>query len=75
MIYNAAKAKGYNMEVGSNTRKFEDDDMISDYAKEAVYALRECGAVNGMDAENFAPYGTATRAQVAKIVYYILETM
>ena len=75
MIYNAAKANGYNMEADSSTKVFEDDDQIADYAKEAVYALRECGAVNGMDAENFAPYGTATRAQVAKIVYYILETM
>lgn len=75
MIYNAAKAKGYNLEADNGTRKFKDDDSISDYAKEAVYALRNAGVVSGMTADEFVPYGTATRAQVAKIVYYILETL
>lgn len=75
MIYNAAKANGYRFDDTSAARKFEDDGAIADYAKEAVYALREAGAVNGMDSANFAPYGTATRAQVAKIIYYIVETM
>lgn len=75
MIYNAAVAAGYRIEAEATTRAFEDDNSIADYAKEAVYALKECGAVNGMDPLNFAPYGTATRAQVAKIIYYIVETM
>ena len=75
MIYNAAKAKGYALESENTTKKFADDDRIADYAKEAVYALREAGVVNGMTGEEFAPFGTATRAQAAKIIYYILETL
>ena len=70
MIYNAAKAYGVVFDAESDT--FADDAKIADYAKEAVYALKNKGAVSGMDEFNFAPGETATRAQVAKIIHYLL---
>ena len=50
---------------------FEDDSEISDYAKEAVYMLYDADIINGMGAEIFAPKEALTRAQAAKIIYYI----
>ena len=50
---------------------FEDDSEISDYAKEAVYMLYDADTINGMGAEIFAPKEALTRAQAAKIIYYI----
>lgn len=70
MIYRAAKAKGINVETASTG--FADEAQISEYAKEAVGALSAKGIVNGIDNYTFAPLESATRAQVAKIVYRVL---
>lgn len=51
--------------------KFDDDYSISDYAKKAVYALYEAEVISGMTASEFAPKQSLTRAQAAKIIYYI----
>lgn len=69
MIYRAA-----GLSAAEDNEKFSDDNEISDYAKEAVYALRENGAVSGVNDDEFAPHLTATRAQAAKIIYRILES-
>lgn len=56
------------------TLKFEDDDEISDYAKQSVYYMVKMGIINGVDSTHFAPknttdqeeamgYATATREQ------------
>lgn len=55
------------------TELFSDDSLISDYAKEAVYCLKELNIVNGMENGEFAPLATATRAQCAKILYSVLK--
>ncbi len=52
---------------------FADDSEISDYAKEAVYALKSLGILNGVGNNKFAPQGTATRAMAAKVIYEMLE--
>ncbi len=52
---------------------FADDSEISDYAKEAVYALKDLGILNGVGDNKFAPQGTATRAMAAKVIYGMLE--
>ena len=55
------------------TELFSDDSLVSDYAKEAVYCLKELNIVNGMENGEFAPLATATRAQCAKILYSVLK--
>ena len=52
---------------------FADDGEIKDYAKEAVYCMRDKGIINGMENNNFNPLGTATRAQCAKMLYSALN--
>lgn len=74
MIYNAAKSAGYTFNTAEGN-KFSDNSKIANYAKEAVYALRNAGAVNGLTEDSFAPLGNATRAQAAKIIHYIITEM
>lgn len=73
MIYNALKYRNVDMPIGEF--KFDDDGQIADYAKDAVSALHAMGAINGMTEKTFVPYGLATRAQAAKIVYSVLEEL
>lgn len=71
MIYNAAKASG--LEYQASTEIFDDDASIADYAREAVYALRGAGAVDGSGNDRFEPTAFATRAQAAKIIYALIK--
>ena len=48
---------------------FNDQNNISDYAKEAISQLQMLGVINGMDDNNFLPMATTTRAQAAKVIY------
>ena len=74
MIYNAAIAGGISLNAEySSGESFIDDAMISDYAKTAVYALKEFGAVSGMGENQFNPHGYATRAEMAKIAYSLIK--
>ncbi|MBQ4110423.1 MAG: S-layer homology domain-containing protein [Clostridia bacterium] len=59
----------------SYTEKFSDDYDISDYAKDAVYAMRERGIINGVGNNLFYPKGIATRAEAAKIVYSAMTNL
>lgn len=72
MIYRAAVASGMEIKTEDYV-EFSDDTEIADYAKEAVYSLREFGAVSGMTNDEFAPAEFATRAQAAKIIYYLIS--
>ena len=49
-------------------RLFLDDANISDYAKDAVYALREWGIISGSDTSAFNPQKNASRAETAKML-------
>lgn len=60
-------------EVEGNSINFDDNTDISDYAKDAVETLTSAGVINGMGDGNFAPRGTVTRAQAAKVVYSLLD--
>ena len=62
-----ALAFGITLPENSAGSAFPDDGQISAYAKEAVYALRNAGVINGMDGGSFQPRGTASRAQVAQV--------
>ena len=53
----------------SDSAAFDDDSLIPDYAKTAVYSLADLGVISGMGGNTFAPLSNATRAQTAKIIY------
>lgn len=61
------------LEKTTDGKEFTDNDKIAEYAKEAVWALRDAGIINGTDTGNFNPDMPATRAETAKIMYGILE--
>ena len=48
---------------------FVDEELISDYAKEAVFAMAKSGIVNGVSGNYFAPTENANRAEAAKLIY------
>ena len=73
MIYNALRYRNVDMTVGSF--RFDDDGQIADYAKDAVAALHDLGAINGVTDTTFEPTGLATRAQAAKIIYSVLNEL
>ncbi|MBP3361512.1 MAG: S-layer homology domain-containing protein [Clostridia bacterium] len=53
--------------------KFADDDSISGYAVEAVYALRRKGIISGRENNKFEPKTTLTRAEAAKMICSIIS--
>ena len=73
MLYRAAGYVKFNIPVPEEYVKFDDDAFVSDYAKDAVYALRAAGIINGVSESAFAPTENATRAQAAKMIYGLLE--
>lgn len=62
-------ARAMKLDISAESEKFTDDDEISDYAKDAVYAVKEKGVISGLGDGRFAPKMFATRAQAAKIIY------
>ena len=71
MVYNAI---GEKLSKNNSGEAFADDTAIASYAKNAVYLLKENGVINGRGENTFAPDGTATRAEAAKIIYTIKNT-
>lgn len=62
-------ARAMKLDISAESEKFADDDEISGYAKDAVYAVKEKGVISGLGDGRFAPKMFATRAQAAKIIY------
>ncbi|MDR1135225.1 MAG: glycoside hydrolase family 3 C-terminal domain-containing protein [Clostridiales Family XIII bacterium] len=52
---------------------FPDNDLVSDYAKDAVAALKQIGIVSGRSDGRFDPRTYATREETAKIVSGIMD--
>lgn len=51
----------------SSSTPFSDDPIIASWAKDAVYACRAAGIINGLGNNQFGPRGTATRAQACVV--------
>jgi len=69
ILFRAAK-----LAASENTRDvFYDSDQMSDYAKEAIFAMYENGIINGRGNGMFVPKGTATRAEAAQMVFKIIK--
>ena len=52
----------------TDSEKFKDDSLISDYAKDAVYTMKASGIMNGKGDGLFDPKTYATRAEAAKMI-------
>lgn len=72
MAYNIAKAMGIEFNI-EKTENFADDAEVSDYATDAVYALKNAEVINGKGEGIFAPKASCTRAEAAKIIYTLIS--
>lgn len=70
ILYQLTQHLGISLERIRDSKSFADDSQISDYAREAVYALYEAGLINGYDDE-IHPLKQASRAEAAKMIYEI----
>lgn len=73
-VFTARASKYFNMDISQKSDSlFADDEQISDYAKDSVYAMRNNGIISGMEDNTFAPNANCTRAQAAVMIYRFLE--
>ena len=66
---------GGKLKVPYDYNVFSDDGNIADYAKNAVYALRAVGVINGVTTNEFAPQKYATRAETAVMVHRFMSVI
>ncbi len=60
-------------EAETSQSVFSDINTVSDYAKSSVLEMQKRGVVNGMEANQFKPFGGVTRAQAAQIIYNLIK--
>jgi hypothetical protein len=70
LLYHYAKYKGLDVSIGANTNilSYQDASTISSYAYEALQWACGAGIMNGDGNGNLNPQGSATRAEVAKMI-------
>lgn len=73
MTYNALQAAGWNVGNASTSvlNQFSDGASVSGYARTAVSALVQMGAVNG-DNGRLLPHNSITRAEAAVILHFVM---
>ncbi len=67
MLARWQQAEGVVLDQTGEAPAFADNDQIATYAAESVYLMQKAGVINGIDG-NFQPKGTATRAQLCKML-------
>ncbi len=73
ILYNYAKMKGYDLSPKGDITLFPDAQAVSDWAKEAVTWAVGSGLLGGRTSGVLDPTGTATRAEVAQILWNFCE--
>ena len=73
MTYRMLKVCDVALPDSAEATEFNDADIISDYAAEAVTAMQKGGIINGDENGSFNPHMPATRAETAKITYGVLK--
>ena len=70
-----ATHKGYNTSKTADLAAFQDADQISEWARVPVQWANVMKLLNGRTSTTLAPKGSATRAEVAKIIVTFLDTV
>lgn len=73
MVVLLMKSSGTLPPATADLTQFQDADSISGWAREYVAKALEAGLMNGISDSEFAPQGSATRAQAAVVLYRFLE--
>jgi len=66
-------AEAFGAAFSSGEETFADDASIADWAKDAVYKLKNAKVINGVGDGSFAPLNTCTRAEAAVIIYALIN--
>lgn len=69
IIYGALTYGKEEIINSSDETKFADDTSISEYARQAVYFMKNSGIISGKGENMFAPNDNLTRAEAAKMIY------
>jgi uncharacterized repeat protein (TIGR02543 family) len=72
ILFNALKKLNVVLPEATD-HDFPDDASIAGYAKEAVYAFKDLGIVNGGTGGKMNPIASATRAEAAVIIKNVLD--
>ena len=75
MIARYANYKGYGFGKVNEESAFIDENMIADYAVEAVSSMQQANIINGYEDNSFKPRGNATRAEAAKMLALVHHAM
>lgn len=70
ILYNTAQIIDFDIDTEKAT--IADDEDISEYAKAAVYALKNAGVINGYEDGSVRPQNNANRAETVQMVYSFL---
>lgn len=73
IIRRVTEQRGKELPIARSYREFNDNSMISNYAKDAIIVLYEAGLINGMTSDTFAPLNKLTRAQAVQMVSVTME--
>ena len=72
LAYRAAKLSGLSFN-SEKTEAFGDNEIISDYAKEAVWLFKDAKILSGTGEGMFEPKKPCSRAEIAKIIYTLIK--
>lgn len=75
IIIRILKAYGYNFNTNLMKPIYKDDKEISDWAKEAVYALTNLGVVQGNGDATFNPKGLLKRGELSELVLKLTKKL
>ncbi len=64
---------GYAFTIVNEPKTFTDEADITEMYLDEVTAMYAAGAINGYPEGDFKPMGTATRAEIAQIIYNMME--
>ena len=73
IMKNYAVKLGYTVPKALEAVTFADNASISSWAKEAVKSMQQAGILAGKTNNRFDPAGTATRAEVATVLWRFVE--
>ena len=73
IMKNYAVKLGYTVPKALEAVTFADNASISSWAKEAVESMQQAGILAGKTNNRFDPAGTATRAEVATVLWRFVE--
>ncbi|MBQ4093087.1 MAG: S-layer homology domain-containing protein [Firmicutes bacterium] len=75
MIDRFADYKEFTLPEKVKAVEFTDANLIGDYAKDAVAAMQKAQIINGYPDGSFAPTKSANRAEAAKMINTLFQTM